>query len=245
MLERELAHELDLLVAVAWEAVDRDDGVEAELADDPEVAREVGCALLDRIGAALRILRVVLQRLHGGDEDDRARPQVADAADDVHELLHAHVRAEAGLGHDEVAQLERNPVGDERIVAVGDVGEGAAVDERGLALQRLDEVRLDRLLEEHGHRAGGPELLGGDGLALEGRADGDPAEPVAEVVEVARDGHDRHHLGRGGDVEAGLPHVAVRAPAEPDRDVAQRAVVHVDAATPGNGERIDPEWVPV
>ena len=49
--------------------------------------------------------------------------------------------------------LSADEVGDERVVAVGDVREGAAVDERRLTLERLDEVRLQRVLEQHGHRA--------------------------------------------------------------------------------------------
>ena len=186
-----------------------------------------------------------LSALHRGDEDDRARREVADAADDVHELLHPHVRAESGLGDDDVAELQRDPVGDERVVAVGDVRERPAVDERGLALERLHEVRLDRLLEQDGHRAGRLQLLGGHGLALVGRADGDRAEPRAQVEEVARDGDDRHHLGGGGDVPAGLARVAVRAAAEADHGVAQRAVVDVDAAPPGDRERVDAELVAV
>ena len=65
------------------------------------------------------------------------------------------------------------------------------------------------------------------------------AEPLAQVLEVSRDRHDRHHLGSRGDVEAGLARVAVGPAAEPDRDVAQRAVVHVDRAAPGNPQRVD------
>ena len=177
--------------------------------------------------------------------DDRARRETAHAADDVHELLHAHVRAEPGLRDDDVAELERDPVGDERVVAVGDVRERPAVDERGLTLERLHEVRLDRLLEQHGHRAGGLQLLRRDRLAVAGRADRDAAEPFAQVVEVARDGDDRHHLGGGGDVAARLAGIAVRAPAQADHGVAQRAVVDVDAAPPGDRERVDPELVAV
>ena len=48
------------------------------------------------------------------------------------------------LGDDVLAELERHPVGDERVVAVRDVRERPAVDEGGLPLERLHEVRLDR-----------------------------------------------------------------------------------------------------
>ena len=126
-----------------------------------------------------------------------------------------------------------------------DVRERPTVHERRLALERLHEVRLQRVLEEHGQRARGPERLRGHGLAVERAADGDPTEPLTEVREVARDGDEPHDLARRGDVEAGLPGVAVHASAEPGDNVTQRAVVHVHAAAPGDRERIEAERVPV
>ena len=140
--------------------------------DRVEVAADVGEARLDRLqrrralGAGIVVEPgVVLDRAHGGDEHGGRRRQLAEPADDVEELLHAHVGAEPGLGDDVVAELHPDQVGDQRVVAVGDVRERAAVHEHRLALERLHEVRLDRVLEQHGHRAGGAEVLGGDRLA--------------------------------------------------------------------------------
>ena len=115
--------------------------------------------------AAVGIAGVVLQRLDRRDEDDRVRPDVPEPAHDVHELLHPHVRGEAALGDDVVRELQRDAVGDEGVVAVRDVRERPAVHERRLALERLHEVRLDRLLQQHRHRAGRADLLRGDRLA--------------------------------------------------------------------------------
>ncbi len=128
---------------------------------------------------------------------------------------------------------------------MGDVRERPAVEERRLALERLHEIRLDRVLEEHGHRAGGADLLGGDRLALARVADRDRAQPLAQVEQVAGDGDDRHDLGRGGDVPAGLARIAVHAAAEPDDGLAERAVVDVDAAAPRDAVRVEPELVAV
>src|SRR5256885_4837418 len=63
--------------------------------------------------SALLVSAVVLERLDGRHEHGRVRPQPADAADDVEELLHAHVRAEAALGDDVLAELERHPRSEE------------------------------------------------------------------------------------------------------------------------------------
>src|SRR5437763_2153875 len=76
--DRDLADLLDLVVGVGREAVDGDDGVQPEPPDRPEVADEVRGAGRDRLRAAVGITAVVLQRLHGRDEHDRARRQAAD-----------------------------------------------------------------------------------------------------------------------------------------------------------------------
>ena len=141
-----------------------------ELADDRKVPREVRAADLDRVRAAVRVVGVVLQRLHRRDEHDRIGPEVAEPADDVEELLHAHVGAEAALGDDVVGELQGDAVGDDRVVAVRDVRERPAVHERRLPFERLHEVRLDRLLQQHRHRARCAQLLGGDRLAVVGVA---------------------------------------------------------------------------
>ena len=112
------------------------------------------------LGAHLRQVRlrlvvpaaVVPERAHRRDDHDDVRLETADAADDVHELLHAEVGGEARLGDEVLAELEADAVGDDRVVAVRDVRERARVHEAELALERLDDVRLDRLLEEDGHR---------------------------------------------------------------------------------------------
>ena len=70
-------------------------------------------------------------------------------------------------------------VGDQGGVAVGDVGERAGVHQAGLALQRLDQVRLDRVLEQHRHRPGRAEVLGGHRLAVARVGGGDPARAAA------------------------------------------------------------------
>ena len=200
---------------------------------------EVGRAGLDLGHASVEIAAVVLQRSHRRDEHDRARSQVADAAGDVEELLHAHVRGEAGLGDEVLAELDPDAIGDERVVAVRDVRERAAVDEGRLTFERLHEVRLDRVLEDDGQRAGGADVLSGDRLALVRLPDGDPAEPLAQIGEIAGHGDETHDLARRGDVEAGLTGRAVRATTQTRDDVPEIPVVHVHAASPRDRERVE------
>ena len=119
-LERARLDQLEQLGLVVGARVDRDDRLDPERADVLDVLREVRHARLD-LGRHLRQLgllapvaaAVVAERAHGRDDHDDVRLEAADAADDVHELLHPEVGGEARLGDHELAQLERDPVGDD------------------------------------------------------------------------------------------------------------------------------------
>ena len=100
------------------------------------------------------------------------------AALDVHEFLGAEVGAEAGLGDGVLGQPHGELRGQDAVAAVGDVGERAAVDEGRVAFQRLHQVGLDGVLQQHGHGAVGLQVGGGDRLAVAGVGDDDPAQAV-------------------------------------------------------------------
>ena len=100
------------------------------------------------------------------DRDDAVGNEAGGAALDVKELLHADVGAKAGFGDDVVAQPQRQLVGQDGGVAVGDVGKRPGVDEGGLPFQRLQQVGVQRILHEHRYRAGHAQVVEGDGLAV-------------------------------------------------------------------------------
>ena len=76
-------------------------------------------------------------------------------------------------------------------------------------------------------------------------AEDHPPEPRPEVRQVRGEGEHGHDLGRDRDHELGLARVAVLAPAEPDDDLAQRAVADVEDARPEDVQRVDAEGVAV
>src|SRR4029453_9422570 len=82
-------------------------------------------------------------------------------------------------------------------------------------------------------------------LALGVAADHDPAEALAHVPQRGGQGDDRHHLRRGGDVEAALADDPILAHAHAGDDVAQGAVVDVQDPPPGDAVPVDVEEVVV
>ena len=124
-----------------------------------------------------------------------------------------------------------------------DIRERAAVDEGWRALERLHEVRLDGILEEQRQRARDIEFFRADGAAFAAVADDDLAEALLHVLEVFREAEDGHHLRSDRDVEPRLARRAVGLAAEADDDVAQRAVIEVKHALPGDASHIDVERI--
>ena len=113
----------------------------------------------------------------------------------------------------------------------------------GVCSRVCSRLGFKRLAHDDRHRAGALELLGGDGLAGAVVADDDASEAGPQVRGRGRQRQDGHHLGGGGDVEAGLAGDAVHLAAEADDDVAQRPVVDVEHAPPGDVVDVEVELV--
>ena len=242
-----LLDQLELALGVAAEAVQRDDdGQAVVVADVVDVAIDVRHALHQRVRVlAVDVLDLgaarVFQRARRADEHRGDRAQARLAALDVDELLGAQVGAEAGFRDDVVGELERRLRRDDGVAAVRDVRERAAVHERRRLLERLHEVRLERFLHEHRHRALRVQRLGTNRLVVARVADDDLFEPVAHVVERRRQAEDRHDLGRRDDVVARLARETIGRAAQAVDDVAQAAVVHVEHAAPDRPADVEAE----
>ena len=102
--------------------------------------------------------------------------QVRHAALDVQEFLRAQIRTETGLGNGVVSQLQRSLGGHDGVAPVGDVGKGTAVDEGGGPFQGLDQVGLEGIHQQGGHRALGLQVMGGDRGTVKGIAHDDSAQ---------------------------------------------------------------------
>src|SRR6266480_6309538 len=148
------------------------------------------------------------------------------------EFLEAEVGAEARLSNDDIGELERDLVGEQRVVAVGDVAKGTGMHQRRLALHRLHDVREQRVFEQHRHRAGDAQILRGDEAAVLALRHDDSPDPLPEVSEIAGERQDRHDLRGRRDDEARLARHPVLIAAKAGNNVAERAVVDVERPRP-------------
>ena len=210
---------------------DRSDPVTAHYGD---VRKEVGRAELDLLGVLLEHglrqratcndavpPRVQLHRPHRRHHHRGVGHKARRPALDVEEALGAHVRPESRFGDEELSRMNPDQVGHHRRVAVGDVAEGPGVHEDGGVLERLQQVGLDGITHDDRHGAGCLELLGSDGLVGRRVANDDPPHAPSQVAQRGGEGEHGHHLGRCGDVEAGLPGCAVLFRPEPAHNMAK------------------------
>mmetsp|Transcript_33345 Transcript_33345/g.91252 ORF Transcript_33345/g.91252 Transcript_33345/m.91252 type:complete len:325 (+) Transcript_33345:1131-2105(+) len=228
--------------------VDVRDEVDRALANEVEVLLGVRLVQL-RAGDHLGSAAVKLGRANRADDDGAAGREARVEALDVEELLAAHIGAEACLG-EHVApgahQLEREQVGDDRRVAVRNVGERPAVHERRRALERLHRGGHQRVGEQHRQRAGDPKVVRSERRAFRVEGGDHAAEARAEVGHVGRQGEHRHDFGRDCDGEASLAvellaGLVALGRREANVDLAKESVVGVGHALPCDGGFVDVE----
>ena len=241
--------ERKLGLGVRRKAVDGDHaGQTINVLDVVDVTQQVGHASLECLEVLLVEVgfgdaTVVLQRTSGRDDHDGAGANARHAALDIEELLGAQVGAKAGLGNGNIAKAHRHTRGHDRVAAVGNVGEGTAVDKRGRALERLHQIGLERVLKQRGHGTLGLEVAGTDGLAGIAVADNDLAQALLKIVDARGQAQDCHDLGGDGDIEAVLARHALGLTANAVDDVAQLTVVHIDDALPSDALNVNTELI--
>ena len=186
---------------------------------------------------------VVLKRTGSRDDHDGTGANARHAALDIEELLGTEVGTKAGLGNGNIAKTHGHAGGHDGVAAVGNVGEGTTVDKRRRALEGLNQVGLERVLEQGRHGALSLKVAGTNGLAGKAVANDNLAQALLEVVDARGQAQDRHDLGGNGDVEAVLARHALSLTANAVDDVAQLTVVHVDDALPSDAFDVDAELV--
>ena len=126
---------------------------------------------------------------------------------------------------------------------MGDIAEGATVDDRRVVLHRLDEIRHQGVAEKHGHGSCGLERRRRHRRLVEGATDDDVAEPTSEIGKAGREAEDSHDLGGNRDVETRLPREAIGDATERGDDVAERPIIHVHDPPPGYATDVEVEAV--
>ena len=235
---------IDFSVGIAGEMIHRDHNRHAEGFQILDMPSQIGAASLHRgdiLGAEIgpRHPAIHLHRAHRGDKDNDARRDAGLAAFDVHEFLGSEIGPEAGLGHHIIRQFQGRLRRNHRVAAMRDVGERAAMDKGRVVFQRLHQIRLQRLRQQHRHRAIGLDVAAKDWRAVAPVGDDDVAKSFLQILKVGCQAQDGHDFGSDGDVKARLPRKSVRYAAKAGHDIAERAVIHVDDAAPSHAALVD------
>ena len=130
-------------------------------------------------------------------------------------------------------------------MAVRDIRERSAVHKGRRTFECLHKVGHEGVLQEDRRGAVHIQVSDLHGPLLAVERDDNALEARLEVRDPFREAEDRHHLARGGDHELVLPRDPVLRSAKARDDVAQLAVVHVQAPREEDPRGIDVQFVPV
>ena len=131
------------------------------------MAFQIGKAFLQRRKVFLTQMKffnstVKFQRSRRYHQYCRVRLQTRNRADDVEKLLGPEIRGESALGNDIISEFQRHPGSNDGVIAMGDIGERAAVDKRGLSFQGLNQIGFDGIFQKCRHRPDSFQIPGID-----------------------------------------------------------------------------------
>ena len=192
------------------------------------------------VAAALRA-----DALHCRHDDGDGRFRSGLLHHDVEEFFGAEIGGESRFVHDVVGEAQRHFLRDDAAGAVRDICERTCVHKRRRSIGRLREIWQDRFGEQRHHSADGVQFAGADGLSVACHADDDGFEAVAQIFAIFGEREDCHDFAGGGDDEIRFAIGAVAFAADVDLNAAQRAIVHVHGARPGDLIGIEIEFVAV
>ncbi len=244
----------DFRRGVGVEAVNADHGADPAFQDRFDMCNQVRAPFLDQAQVLLGVsdiergprldggtAAVHLERPDGGDNHHGVGPESREAALEIPELLEADIRAESAFRDVVIGQFRADQVGDDRVLADGDIGEGTGVDEHGLPLDGLEQGGVERVHHPGGHRAIHLEVGRGDVLAGAALRHDDFPDPLAHVLETRGHGQNGHQLAAHGNHESGVHFQSVHLAALADGDVAQCLGAEVDDPFELHVGRIDIE----
>ena len=108
------------------------------------------------------------------------------------------------------------------------------MDDGGHALHGLHQVGHDGVAHDGHERAGQPEVADRHRVSAAAGPHNDAGNPGAQIIEIGRQGEDRHDFGSGDEVEPGLTERAVGVAAQAGGYLPEGAVGRVGDPGPGN-----------
>ena len=111
------------------------------------------CIKVFRAEIGTRHSAIVFQRPNGGDQNNTAWRQAAETAFDIEEFFSTEIGTESCLGDGVIGKFERQLGSPQGVASVGNVGERTAVHNDRCVFKRLNQVGLERVLEQNCHSA--------------------------------------------------------------------------------------------
>ena len=115
--------------------------------------------------------------------------------------------------------------------------------QRGGAFNRLHQIGRESIAQQRGHGAIGLQISCGDLPPITRLPHHHAAQPLLQIRQITREAEHRHDFGSNGDVKPIFARETIGNTAQGRIDAAQRAIIHVNRAAPGNAARIQAKFI--
>ena len=185
------------------------------------------------------------ERFDGYDQHHDAGLELAFPRDDIKKFFHAEIGGKTRLRDDIIGKLERHERRNHAVVAMRNIRERTRVNKYRLALQRLHEIGLDGIFQQHRHRADNLQVFGGDQLFLRGNRGGYLGKFVFHRMDGLAKREHRHDLTGSSDVKSGFVLGKITNFRKPQGCLTQLPVADIHGAAPKDFIFIDLQRIPV
>jgi hypothetical protein len=221
------------------EFVYRYDGGHAELSNVSKMPTQVFQPIMqstDTFGIEVRFRDTSMHFESSGSSNkhDRIRLEACFTAFNIEKLLGTKVRTKTGLSHYVIGKLESHFGRSNRITSMGNISERPAVNDGRIILKGLNQVWHKGVAQQCRHGAFGFEVTGMNRLSQTGISHNDVTQPALQISEIFCETEDRHKFRGHCNIKTTLSGEPVGDTAERHRDLAKRAVIHINDPTPGH-----------
>ena len=117
------------------------------------------------------------------------------------------------------------------------------MNEGGVTLQSLHQIRQQSVAKKKSHRTSRAEVIGGHERTRIRDPNRNLAEPSPQIGVILGQNEDRHDLAGRGDIEPISTNNPVRLPAKSNRHLAKAPIIHVDDSRPKYPVQVKAQFV--
>ena len=187
----------------------------------------------------LRNATVVFQGTNCSNQDNSIRFQTSHTTFDIEEFLSTEISTKTGFCYNDICHLKCKLCCTHTIAAMSDIGKWSAVDDGRCMFQGLDQIRLQRILQECCHSTNRIQISGCNRFAGTVVSNNNLCQTVLQIFHIICQAKNSHDLRGNRDDKVIFTYNPIHLVAKADNNISENTIIHIETSFPDNLSGID------